>query len=217
MRMNPIELLTTVNDFYDKAFNKLLVSSFGIIAFIGVIIPIAVGWLQTRSLRSEKKSLLNELRSDLSSERDAVEKEIKEEVERQIKVVKDDYEKRFAEVTSSIEKSSASALARAHHLQANSTIDNSAAGFGLRDFCHAAVKFFVAGEEDNARRTLSTVYEHCLPKITSELYKEYDAETFCNDLIGEIKKNNTNNRYADDIVCIRKEMQNASIRTKAKS
>ena len=71
-QMNPIEVLNMVNTFYDQAFSRLLIITFGIVAFIGVIIPIAVGWLQSRSLRAEKNSLLNELKAEafVGTERD---------------------------------------------------------------------------------------------------------------------------------------------------
>lgn len=212
--MNPIDLLTTVNDFYDKAFSRLLITTFGIIAFIGVIIPIAVGWLQLRSLRSEKNSLLNELITELSSERQASERKMKEEVEAQIKLVKKDYEKQFIEMAASIKKSSASATARAHHLQGIATLEANLMDLGITDFSQAARQFFVAGEEDNARRAIAVICQQCLPKINAEQYNDHEIEKACDDLISEVQKHNDNSRYHDDIVLMKKEMRGASSRAK---
>jgi len=208
-----MELLTTVNDFYDKAFTRLLVTAFGVTAFIGVIVPIAVGWLQMRSLRSEKTSLLNELRAELSSEREGMEARIKEEVETQVKIIKDEYEERFTKITKEIRKSSASSLARAHHLQGKAALNNSEAAFGAPDLFHAAAIFFEAGEEANARRTIVFLSEDCLPKVCSEHYKEFELEKCCETLISEIEKHNENSRYDDDIALIRRDVQRASMRS----
>jgi hemerythrin-like domain-containing protein len=216
-KMNPIELLNTVNKFYDQAFGRLLIITFGIVAFIGVVIPLAVGWLQSRSLRAEKNSLLNELKAELLSERSEAERKVTEEIKSQMDLFKKSYEERFVKIMDTIKESSASSTARAHHLQGNANIEEASEAFGISDFCHAASNFFASGEEDNARRGIQLITQTCLPKLDSILYKENNVEECCNKLIEIIIKHNGNSRYADDILSIKREMQKASTRARSRA
>jgi hypothetical protein len=213
--MNPIDLLNTVNQFYDQAFNKLIAITFGLLAFIGVIVPIAVGWLQLRTLRAEKSSLLNELRSDISAEREAIESKINDQVEERMQKFKSEYDSKFEEMAKNIRKSSASAKARAHHLQGKGMLDGKYDDLGMSDFSYAASLYFAAGEESNARRCIVIVIEKCLPDMNSNCFNEHNVDNIGKRLIKTLEENNQNSRYEDDIESLRREMTKASSRAKA--
>ena len=213
--MNPIDLLNTVNQFYDQAFNKLIAITFGLLAFIGVIVPIAVGWLQLRTLRAEKSSLLNELRSDINAEREAIEDKINGQVEERMRKFKSEYDLKFEETAKNIRKSSASAKGRAHHLQGNGMLAGKYNDFGMSDFSYAASLYFAAGEEGNARRCIDVVIEKCLPEMSSNCFNEHNVEKIGGRLIKTLEENNQNSRYEDDIESVKREMAKAYNRAKA--
>ena len=211
--MNPLEILTTVNAFYDQAFNRLLIITFGLIAFIGVIVPIAIGWLQLRTLRAEKGSLLNELRAEINAEREKVEEFIQSEVDKRIEIVKAQYDVKFEETAEKIRESSASALARTHHIQGHDSLTDNSGDFGIGDLCHAASLYFTGKEEDNARRCIVLITNQCLPKISSAKYIEHKIKDSCDGLVKSIKKNNQNSRYKDDLDELEHQMSLASSRS----
>jgi len=49
--MDPVELLSTVNAFYDQAFNKLMTVTFGVLTIIGLFVPL--DWICTSALASK--------------------------------------------------------------------------------------------------------------------------------------------------------------------
>ncbi len=215
--MDPIELLSTVNQFYDQAFNRLLIITFGLITFIGVAIPIAVGWLQLRTLRAEKASLLEELKSDIHSEIKCTDEIINKKVQEQIETLKSIYDIKFEEIATNIEKSSASAKARAHHLQANNLLTEAREDLGISDLCYATSLYFTAEEEANARRCMDTIINSCLPNLNSEHFEEHNINDICSELSSEIKKFNQNFRYNDDLKNLEREKTKASNRQPTKA
>lgn len=210
--MDPTTLLTTVNAFYDQAFNKLLLITFGLIAFIGVIVPLAIGWVQLRTLRAEKGSLLNELRSEVEAERASVRSHIDELVGERVDAIRTEYEKRFSDLAAELEVAASAAEARSFHLQGNTYRTSKTPHLGITDYCHAAPLYIAAADEANAQRCIRNLIEDCLPKTNSEQYKKFKVEENCNRLIKALKKENTNGRYVNDIDKLERQMEKASSR-----
>lgn len=209
--MNPIELLQTVNSFYDQAFNRLLVITFGLIAFIGIFVPLVTGWLQLKSLRAEKAALLAELRLQLDTERDALAKEVEKSVEERFSTIESAYEEKIDNLSEQLEIAYAIAEARSFHLQGRSNLKNHPAR-SIEDFCHATAGYLDGKDEANAQTCARVITENCLPRISSEEYKSNKIEKFCTDTIECLRKHNENGRYQHFIDRMERAMDSASTR-----
>lgn len=205
--MDPTQILTAVSSFYDQAFNKLLAATFGLIAFIGVIVPLLVGWFQLRTLRAEKSSLLAELRLEISNEREEMRAQIDTGVQEQVSKLRVEFENRFDELSKKIERSSAMAIARTHHLQGTVFNNREKYHLAVGDFCHAASMYIKANDEANAQRCLRLLTETCLPKTTSSNLEKFKGDESCKELIKDLDRNNENGRYTNHIGRIERELQ----------
>lgn len=210
--MDPVQLLSTVNSFYDQAFNKLMVVTFGIIAFIGVLVPLVVGWVQTRTLRAEKNSLLTDLKAEIESERDAVRQAIESSVREEVNEVRLALEQRIEELTRNLDEASASAEARSFHLQGRDYVKSNKSTLGVKSFAHAATRYIDARDESNAQRCINSLIEDCLPKTDKSKYKKFKVERVCGDLLAKLRDCNENGRYSNFIQRIESEMEYASSR-----
>lgn len=211
--MNPIELLSTVTNFYDQAFNKLMAVTFGVIAFIGVLVPIVVGWVQTRNLKSEKSALLSELRQEIASEREEIRKTIEASVRAEMSELRIETQARLKSLADEIERAAASADASTFHLQGVSRFQSGFFGMAAGDFAHSAYRYIDAKDEANAQKCISILVHDCLPKMSADDYKEYKVEKVCNRLLKELRACNENGRYTNSIADIEREMEVASKRS----
>ncbi len=62
-----MELLTTVNSFYNDAWDKLLYIITGSFTIIGVIVPIAIQWYQRRELKLNEEKLKKEIKEEIEA------------------------------------------------------------------------------------------------------------------------------------------------------
>ena len=210
--MSPIELLSAVNEFYDQAFNRLLAITFGILAFIGVLVPIIVGWVQVRSLRQEKGSLLAELRSEIHSERAELREAIEANVREEMQILQRELEQRVEKLSSDLKESSALAEARSFHLQGLNFIRAKDPKHAVSDLVSASINYLVGKSEANAQRCISLVYESCLPEVDRDQYAEFKMEKSCKKLLKKLEEANENGRYADHIQEIERQMERSAAR-----
>lgn len=210
--MSPMELLSAVNDFYDQAFNKLLAITFGIIAFIGVLVPVVVGWVQLRSLKQEKGAILGELRKEIDDERAQIKESIESSVREEMRGVQENLESRIEELSNDLKKSSALAEARSFHLQGLNSVRAKRPQDAVEDFASAATNYINGKSEANAQRCMNLIVESCLPAANKDQYVEMKMEKHCNSLLKKLEEENQNGRYANYIQKIESQMGKASNR-----
>lgn len=210
--MSPVELLLAVNTFYDQAFNRLLALTFGIIAFIGVLVPIVVGWVQLRSLKQEKESILVELRQEVSDEREQIKKAIEESVRLEMRGLQEELNARMEGLERRLEISSALAEARSFHLQGLNSVRAKNPQNAVHDLASATASYINAENEANAQRCLNVIVDTCLPATNKYQYVELRLEKHCNTLLDKLKKHNRNECYTNYIQRIESQMDKASAR-----
>jgi hypothetical protein len=76
--MTPIEIVDKVNSFYSGAFTQLITLTVAVLAFSGIILPVLIQLIQSRTFRSEQKNLESQISKQLS----AVKTELLDEVEK---------------------------------------------------------------------------------------------------------------------------------------
>ena len=210
--MSPLELLEALNAFYDQAFNRLLAITFGTIAFIGVLVPVVVGWVQLRSLRQEKDSILAELKQEVNRERDQIKQAIEENVRLEMRGLHKELEARMEALSRKLEISTALAEARSFHLQALNSVKAKEPHNAVHSLTSATASYIDAGNEANAQRCLSIIIDACLPATDRSQYAAMKMEQHCSALVQKLNKHNHNQRYENYIQKIEREMGKASTR-----
>ena len=197
--MDPLEVLNQVSAFYSQAFDKLLAITFGLIGLIGIAVPVLVGWVQLKSLRSEKHSLLNELRKELEAEREQLREHAESEIQGRVKEAEEKYNERFETIAEDLRIARESAEARSFHLQARINSDLESYATAIHDYCIATSHYISANDDANAQRCMDQINNECLPQIDKTTYAREKIEKRCLELIEILKETNTNSRYSNYI------------------
>lgn len=210
--MDPMSLLAAVNAFYDQAFNKLMAATLGLVGLIGIAVPLIVGWVQTRSLRSEKNSLLSELRKELEAEREQLQSSANQEVANRIRAFEEKANKRFEEVAKSITIAQSAAEGRTFHVQANFSMQKGLAGVALEDYVTAVQLYMAAKDQMNIQRCIEQVHAACLPACKKLDFDLCNVEKYVSELITTLTDNNSESRYTNSIQKIERELREAKER-----
>lgn len=210
--MDSLQLLNTVNGFYDQAFNKLLIVTFGVIAFIGVLVPLVVGWVQIRSLRTEKDSISRDLKSEIETEKRRIREAIEQSVRDEMKNAHSEFARRIEELSGDLKKSAAAAEARALHIQGISSLERGDAPSSVEDFAAAVPLYIAANDELNAQRCIASLIDFCLPRTDKEEFKRYKVKGYCEILLKSLRESDENGRYFNSIEKIEKALDLASNR-----
>ena len=59
------EIIKNVNELYNHSFDHLIAYTVGLIALVGFILPLAIQYIQTKSLRIEYENIIKKLKEDL--------------------------------------------------------------------------------------------------------------------------------------------------------
>lgn len=151
------EIISKVNEFYNSAWEKLVLIgtvSFGI---VGIIIPMAIQWYQRRSLKLSEDILKKEMALELENSK----KEILEQIQISLKESLDNYERKIEKLNSSMEAST-------FHLQANSQIEKGLVLDAFADYITAASGYLHCENYINLQIVLRTISNSCLPKLSIE-------------------------------------------------
>lgn len=63
-----IDLIDKVDNFYNNAWNKLILFGSILFAIVGVFIPLVIQWYQKRTLKLSEETLKNNLKKELKTE-----------------------------------------------------------------------------------------------------------------------------------------------------
>lgn len=200
MNMEPNEILKSVNDFYQQAWDKLILYSTILIAFIGVIVPILFTLLQNRTqlIREDaiKKELGNFFDSKLKEMETALEASITKKFEGQINKINKKIDDKINLVDAGV-----------YHIQGNMYFDK-------EKYLLAIMSYFVAGEgylkgKDYANlEVINKNIKQTIPNLPINELKTAQEEDEIKpyEYISLLMKNNENGLFTDIIGELKKEM-----------
>lgn len=178
-----INLINKVDQFYNSAWEKLVIIGTVSFAVIGILVPFVIQWYQKKTLKSGEELLKIEMQNQLL----ILKAELLEDISNKLDEKLITFEKKF-------EEHNASTTAKAFHLQGNSQIVHERYAGALSDFSIAATRYFVCDEYSNLQVVLSAILENCLPKLSQEEIDELkishncDLEMTLNDLTEKDEK-----------------------------
>lgn len=154
--MENLEIIQQVEQFYNSAWDKLIITGSIIFAIFGILIPFFFQFIQNRQLKLQEK----EIKLDINDQLSVLKKDLHIEI-------KAEYEKEFEKLSKKFEQKSDEIKGMAFHLQGNTNFN---AGFHTRatkDFLFS-VEYYVGGKDyNNLRTVINTLKKNCFTKITS--------------------------------------------------
>lgn len=202
-----------LNSLYSNAISQLTAYTLGVVALVGILIPVLVTLIQWRSLKAEKDNLeahiSDEIQKAKSIIRDELVAEIKQLAASEEKKLISRMEERFKVLDNKFKCSEASTF----HIQGNSNIRTNNYLSATTDFCIATEGYLSGGDALNGQRTLNGLIKNCIPKLNKTNFEENsDLETRINQTVGFLGTINDSNLYTDRIAELKKETKSAKVR-----
>jgi len=156
-----LEILEKVNNYYDSAWNKLIITGSVIIAVVGVVVPLLIQWWQKKNIQLSEEALDVKMKDKFS----ALQVKLKDEI-------RAEYQSEITRLGLEVKKYKAEAKANAMFLQAASNFDLRKYKIALGDFSTACNLFITATEWLGVQDCLINIHA-CLENITKKDYEEY--------------------------------------------
>lgn len=208
-----MQILERVNAFYTGAFSQLVVFTVGLLALVGVLVPIAIATYQNRQIKHDQKTLNDKIENDLSAVRLALAEQLAKDLSARDDAIKSLIEDAKREIAEEVKKIDELGSARSFHLQALSNRE-SAPSSSAADSLAAACSYAKGGDERNLRSVLS-LWSNCIERVTAEDFKLYDYEDDSQLAIKALDALNANGRYTEDVRAIRRGVEEAKNRKPA--
>jgi len=211
---DPLEILQAVKTFYESAFSQLLTLTAIILGFGGVILPVLLQFIQSRTFRVETSHLESQVTAMINLAKD----ELKIELEKKFILETERLQKNFMSqidvMNLKMQKQTAVAQAGTFFLQAANAIRLGNFDHAARDYAHSAKLAFEGEDDQNGQRALNALLEKCMSHLNSqsfEIISELDPEI--DNLLETLKSRNQNGRFKDSISGITVSRNQAKKRT----
>lgn len=206
-----IQILEQVNSFYSGAFTQLVTFTVGLLAVVGVLMPVGIAAYQNRQLKHDQKTLNDKIDSELSAARHALSEQLAKDLATRDEALKSLIETTKLEIAKEVKKIDELGTARSFHLQALANRESSPA-FAASDSLEAVSSYANGGDEMNLKSVL-TIFTDCIEKVTEDDFKNHEFEESAQSVIKALSGLNANGRYAADIRDIRRGIKDAKTRT----
>lgn len=188
-------ILNNINTLYSAAVSQLITYTIGMMAFVGVLLPVVISLLQSRQLKADQANLTQKLEAAIVQAKTSLSEQIKADLKEEMAT----YEARIAEIkdglTEDIKRAKDEAVARTHHLQAISLIGKGLFVDALADCANAAPGYASCGHEQNLQIILDVVGDTILPKLNRSHFENTNAEESLGALFEAFEPLDENKRY----------------------
>lgn len=195
-----LQILEKVNAFYSGAFAQLVTITIAIVAVSGVMLPILIQIIQSRTFRNEQKALEAKIDNEVSEKGT----QLQTVVEEKFAAAKAEFDEALMKATADLKQklSEQIVVARAgtFHIQAASEFEKQQLAFAARDFAIAGKMYFQGNDEMNGHRTLRALIDECLPTLSAndlETVPQVERET--TKLVKLLRERNKRGAFEDSI------------------
>lgn len=201
-KRDAIEILETVDSFYSKSFNTLLLLIISIIGIVGVIIPLVIAGYQNKLIKKQtvnlQESIDNEVETKLLELKKSLYADNEQkmlDLERDVKKIIDAME---GEYKAGIKNLRAEALARINHNSASNYLQRKSYRLSAEYYFIAGILYIQYKDHFNLRRVLKTLIDSVINKLPPNSKTE-SFEKIYNNFLKKISVFNTESIYSDDI------------------
>lgn len=206
-------ILNNINNLYSSAVTQLITYTIGMMAFVGVILPVVISLLQSRQLKADQANLTQKMETAIENAKVALSEQIKLELQAEMA----SYERRITEIrdalTKNIQRAEDRVNAKTHHLQANSFLEKNLFMDALEDCAYAAEGYASSGDERNMQAILDNVAGRILPRLNRSHFDDStNAEEKLQTILKAIEPLDQNDRYRRDKDKLNEAMKSAKAR-----
>lgn len=188
--MDPIEILKSVDEFYNSAWNKLIIFTSILVAVVGVIIPILLTWWQNRTLKIREDAIQKELNSSLTIT-------IKNIEEKLTNRINEEFDNKIEKIKSEMNQEVANIRAGTFHLQGNNNLKEKLYKLAIIDFFTAGENYLEGKDLLNLGR-INNLIKNNLGKLSKEELEELESENSePSDYINKLEDSNENEVFTD--------------------
>jgi len=207
-----LQILERLNALYTNAFSQLITYTIGLVALVGLLIPLVVTLIQNRAFRREGEAVTKGLQDEAKKIREELKLSLREELLKE----SGEIEKRFTDILTqkdvALTKKIANADAGVFHVQATLNAERKLYFSAAVDYANAASHYLIGEDERNLRRVLAQVGRMLHLTNITDLKNDDEIEPTVKSLIKSLGANNINGRYADSIHDIEKAFKEAQDR-----
>jgi hypothetical protein len=202
-----LQILERVNGFYSGAFSQLVTFTVGLLALVGVLVPLVIASYQNRQLKHDKKTLSDKMDNDLSALKILLSEQLAKDLAARDDAIKALIDGAKKEIAAEIEKIDALGTARSLHLQAlsNQTAIPASAAYD----CLSAISSYAKGNDERNLQSVLHIFKDCVEKLSADDLKTHDFEAAAEAAVKALNRLNTNRRYMEDIRDIRRGIEAA--------
>jgi len=207
--IDTLRILESVEQFYSRSFDKLIIITIAIITCVGVIVPILVTLYQQRLFRIESERIAKYIENNLEKQINTAVEEIRDEYNQ-----KDaEYRKLISISEKSFEKKIAHSEGGNYQIQGLMILEAGDPLTAFDCFIKAAINQINSEDELNLRRVLTMICDECLPKLSKNDLEKHDfiIENY-KKLLSTLELANINNRYHDDLALLKSSFKETSNR-----
>lgn len=159
--MVEIDIIQQIEQFYNSAWDKLIMTGSIIFGVFGILIPIIFQLLQNRSLRLQEKEIKLDIGNQLAKQKKELQGEIKKEYQDEIKRLTEDFDNKAMGLQG-----------MGHHLQGNGYLRDKLYISATHDFIWAAHSYLIAEDYHNLKTVTNLLLNTCFKKISKEDFND---------------------------------------------
>ncbi|MDO9371626.1 MAG: hypothetical protein Q7U07_03420 [Gammaproteobacteria bacterium] len=207
-----LQILERLNTLYTNAFSQLITYTIGLVALVGLLIPLAMTLIQNRAFRREGEAVTKWLQDEAKKIREELKLSLREELLKE----SGEIEKRFTDILTqknvALTKKIANTDAGVFHVQAAINAQQNFYPVAVVDYASAGSNYLIGEDELNLRRVLVQVVSMLSLTDKTHLKDHDEIESTVKSLIKSLEANNINGRYSDSIHDIEKALKEAQER-----
>lgn len=210
-------IVNNINSLYSNAISQLTSYTFGVVAVVGILMPIIVSVIQSKSLKTEKENLEKYISDEVSKIKSTLRDEISSELKLLVEAEENELFSRVDVKFKTLEDKLKCAHASSFHIQGRTHLSQKFYLAASEDFCEATIGYLTGGDELNGQRTLRLLVNDCLTKLHKEDYENGDLDTDLESLLVALNNINIHNRYTDQIANLNRERKAGKSRISEKT
>jgi len=212
--MDTLQVIDKLHAFYSDAFSQLIILTIAIWAFSGVVLPIIIQLIQSRSSRVQQRSLEAHISQEVATARNELNTAIKQLFQTEKENLDSYLEEKTASLKASLQEEISVAKGGIFVLQAGNFFREKKYAQAARDYAYAADHFLHGKDDQNAQRTLTSLTDECIRLLDSSSFdKVPQIERAFDALLKLLEKRNENDRFTDTISSITVGLSRAKKRT----
>ena len=223
-----IDIIQKVDAFYNSSWIHLMYIVVIMFGMVGIVVPLFIQWIQTKTLKKEKEEIKATLASEINiklkdqidlesnNQKEIIQSHFKEhetKIEQLTEMLKNELKSNIEKTRLDFEKKINDVFGGVFHVQGNMLIAREMYKDATDSFIIAGIYYCQCETEENLVRTIASLKNSCIPRLNKKLIEDDPLfQKQFDKLIKKINDINRGGRYTDDINQLKKLFREASLK-----